>query len=102
MGSSREERGRRRRHREEDTHREFTPIHAQWADPDKIACRDCVFRDRTVVELIGYRFEAGISKRNCQIYLVKPWDVYYDNAPCQYYRKDPDATGVYKTVLEAK
>lgn len=93
---------RKRRHQEEDENHEFTPIHAQWADATKMACWDCVFRDRTVVELLGKRFEAGIARSNCEIYHDKPSDVYYDNAPCQYYRKDPEATGQYITVIDKK
>ena len=99
---SRREEEHRQRHREEDAHREFTPMHGSFPDPEKIACKNCAFRDKTVVELLGKRIASGYTKAACDMYSLKPHAVLFNNAPCQNYRKDQDATGVYKTILEAK
>ena len=99
---SRREEEHRQRHREEDAHREFTPMHGSFPDPEKIACKNCAFRDKTVVELLGKRIASGYTKGSCEMYSLKPHAVLFNNAPCQNYRKDQDATGVYKTILEAK
>ena len=88
---SRREEEHRQRHREEDAHREFTPMHGSFPDPEKIACKNCAFRDKTVVELLGKRVASGCTKGACEMYSLKPHAVLFNNAPCQYYQEDPDA-----------
>ena len=73
--------------------KEFTPIHGQFPDKDKIACKDCAFRDKTIVTIIGKTIQAGITKGNCEMYELKPHDVLFQNAPCQFYSKETKATG---------
>ena len=74
-----------------DERREFTPMHGSFADPEKIACKDCAFRDKTVVELLGRRVASGYTKGACEMYSLKPHAVLFNNAPCQYYQQDPSA-----------
>lgn len=71
--------------------REFTPMRGTWADPEKVVCKDCVFRDRTVVELFGKKDPCGITRGTCEIYKepnIKPMDILLHGAPCQYYTKE--------------
>lgn len=80
----------------EGKRREFTPITGQWADPEKVVCKDCEFRDRTVVELFGEKTPCGVTRGNCEIFkdpTIKPMDILLHGAPCQYYTKEKKATG---------
>lgn len=72
---------------EEKKREDFTPIHGQYPDAEKIACKDCAFRDKTVVKILGKTIPAGITKGACKMYELKPHDVLFQNAPCQYYTK---------------
>lgn len=83
----------------EEKRREFTPMKGTWADPEKVVCKDCVFRDRTVVELFGKKDACGITRDTCEIYkgppttAYKPSSILLHNEPCQYYTKETKATG---------
>lgn len=70
---------------------DFTPMQGSFPDAKKIACRDCMFRDKTIVELCGKKIAAGITKSFCKMYQLKPNDVLFLNKPCQFYRKDETA-----------
>lgn len=79
--------------------REYTPITGTWADPEKVVCKDCAFRDRTVVELFGKRDACGVTRDTCDIYAgppeasYKPSEILLHNGPCQYYTKETKAIG---------
>ena len=80
----------------EEKRREFTPMRGTFPDPKKIVCKDCVFRDHTVVELFGKKDACGITRANCEIYKYpanKPHSILFDGGPCQYYTKETKATG---------
>ena len=73
------------------------PMHGTWAKADEIVCKDCAFRDKTVVKLDGVEIPVGVTKGFCKIYEKppktngKPINVLFQNADCKYYRKDePD------------
>lgn len=77
-------------------HRRFTPIRGTWPDPEKVVCRDCAFRDRTVVELFGKTIACGITRDTCDIYKgppstsYKPSEILFYNEPCRYYQKQAE------------
>lgn len=72
------------------------PIHGTWADPKKIMCKDCAFRDKTIVKLDGEILPVGVTRSFCQIYEAppktngKPTGILFQNAECKYYQKDTD------------
>lgn len=71
--------------------REFDPLKGSWPDPDKIMCRDCVFRDKTEVVLSKKIIKCGITKNECEIYQkpnYKPTEILLQNAECDYYVND--------------
>lgn len=71
---------------------EFTPMRGQWPDPDKIVCRNCAFRDKTIVEVEGVDKPVGITRDTCEMFDgtedCKPHDVLFLNADCEYYLED--------------
>ena len=69
------------------------PMVGTWADPDKVKCRDCGLRDRTVVKsLDGKRdFPVGVVRSFCEVYpdgKGKPTEIMFHGADCKYYIKD--------------
>lgn len=74
--------------------REFDPMKMTQPDPDKIACRDCLYRDRDEINLGDVVIKCGITKGYCDIFPEggedngKPLDVLFQNAPCPEYVKD--------------
>lgn len=73
------------------------PMHGSWPDPKNIICKDCAFRDKTVVKLNDKTIPVGVTKSFCKIYEAppktngKPLDILFQNADCKYYRKEePD------------
>lgn len=73
------------------------PMMMQSPDANKIACKDCAFRDKTILEYNGKIIPVGITKSFCKIYEPppktngKPSDVMFINAKCKYYHKEePD------------
>ncbi|HBL41293.1 MAG TPA: hypothetical protein DDY98_06915 [Ruminococcaceae bacterium] len=75
--------------------KEQSPMKGQWPNPNTIVCKDCAFRDKTVVD-VGYRkIYAGVTKSWCDVYEKgvtngKPHDILFQNAECKYYTKDDD------------
>lgn len=71
---------------------EFTPITGQWADPEKIVCRTCAFRDKTVFKFEDIVKPVGITRDTCEIYdgedECKPHDILFLNAECEYYMEE--------------
>lgn len=71
--------------------REFNDMHPQFPDPEKVMCKDCKFRDRTEVDLLGKHYRPGITRTNCEKYRNpkdKPMDILFNGAKCLYYEKD--------------
>lgn len=73
--------------------REFSPMKATHPDPNRIQCKDCVNRDRTMVKLpSGKVIPSGITKDFCVVYSIqdngKPYEVLFQNAECRYYVKE--------------
>lgn len=72
------------------------PMKASWPNPNKIVCKDCAFRDKTVVKLGDKTIPAGVTKDFCKIYEKppktngKPSAVLFQNAECKYYQKDAE------------
>lgn len=72
------------------------PMRFQTADPNKMPCRDCIYRDQTTVELNGETLRVGITRDTCLIYdgnrgHWKPSNVYFMNEHCEFYVQDEDA-----------
>ena len=72
------------------------PMKLQTADPAKISCRDCLYRDKTVVKVDGETLRVGITRDTCLVFdgkrgNWKPSDVYFQNADCMFYEKDENA-----------
>lgn len=56
-----------------------------FPDREKIVCRDCVFRKRGLM---------GEVNSFCDMYaggMGKPYDVLFQNGPCQFYTKEEKA-----------
>ena len=69
-------------------------IKGQFPDRDKIICKDCIFRDKTVIELGEKEIPVGVTKAFCDMYQAppasngKPHDVLFNNADCEFYVKE--------------
>ena len=69
------------------------PMKMQTADIRKVKCRDCLYRDRTVMEIDGERVLVGVTRDTCLIYSGKngnwkPTEVIIQNKDCEFYEKD--------------
>ncbi len=74
--------------------REISPIKGQMPDPNKIACKDCVYRNRDKITVNNRTIYVGVTKGFCDIYkrpqyAGKPNDILFMNADCEFYIKDP-------------
>ena len=67
----------------------------QRPDPKKIRCRDCLYRDKTVVTLGGEKVKVGITKDTCLFFNKpgnwKPTSILFQNADCPFYEHDEGA-----------
>ena len=71
-------------------------IRMQTADPKKMRCRDCIYRDRSVTVLDGKTVLTGVMKATCLIYdgksgRWKPDFVVFENKNCMFYERDDTA-----------
>lgn len=71
-------------------------IHAQNADPSKMPCRDCIYRDRDTMQIDGKTVQTGIMRATCKFFdgkrgNWKPNAVYFQNGPCLIYEWDETA-----------
>lgn len=69
------------------------PMYLQTADADKVQCKDCIYRDRTVVKIGGVNTPVGITRDTCLIFdgkrgNWKPTSVILRNKYCEFYEKD--------------
>lgn len=65
-----------------------TPIKGQFPNPHTVACKDCVYRDRTVLELSGEKIYVGVTRDICYKFGHKPPEVLFQNAPCDEYQPE--------------
>ena len=72
-----------------------SPIKGQFPDKEKIICKDCMFRDKTLIELGDKKIPVGVTKAFCEKYESppksngKPHDVLFEkNGICEYYQKE--------------
>ena len=65
-----------------------SPIKAQFPNPRKIQCKDCVFRDTTTLELDGETLYVGMTRDTCDRFEHKPYEVLFENAACIEYIKE--------------
>lgn len=74
--------------------REFSPMNGTFPNEKEIQCKDCAFRDKTVIELDGETIPVGITKSFCKVYEPppktngKPSEVLFYNGDCKYYQKE--------------
>ena len=69
------------------------PMKAQTADPYKMRCRNCLYRDREILKVGGKKVLIGVMRDTCLIFdgkrgNWKPSDVYFLNADCPMYERD--------------
>ena len=66
----------------------------QFPDRNKIMCKDCIFRDATVVKIGNEQIPFGVTKAFCDIYPGppkdngKPHEVLFENGKCEFYAKE--------------
>ena len=71
-----------------------SPIKGQFPDLNKIKCRDCIYRDKTVVELNGKEIKVGVTRAFCDMFIGppddngKPRNVLFGNEDCDLYEKE--------------
>ena len=71
-----------------------SPIKGQFPNRNEIICKDCIFRDKTIVNLGDKKINVGITKAFCEKYEAppisngKPHDVLFENGICEYYEQE--------------
>ncbi len=71
-----------------------SPIKGQFPNKDEIICKDCMFRDKTEVEIGETKIPVGITKAFCKKYESppksngKPHDILFEGGICEYYEKE--------------
>lgn len=66
----------------------LSPIRAQNPDPDKIACKDCIYRDKAELKFEGEVLKVGITRDTCLRYDHKPSEVLFMNEACPQYARE--------------
>lgn len=69
----------------------FSPMMVQTPNGNKIECKDCIHRDKTVITINKKTIPIGITKGNCDMFIYpdnKPSEVLFQNAKCEYYEKE--------------
>ncbi len=71
-----------------------SPLVGQFPDRDKIICKDCIFRDKTIVTINEKEIAVGVTKAFCQMFKEppksngKPHEVLFNNEECELYIKE--------------
>ena len=71
-----------------------SPMKGRFPDKTKIMCKDCIYRDKTVVNIGGKEIPVGITKSFCEMYQAppasngKPSSVLFENSQCDFYEKE--------------
>ena len=68
----------------------------QTADPKKMKCRDCIYRDQDKMEMDGETVYVGVMRATCLIFdgkrgNYKPTAVNLRNEDCLFYERDENA-----------
>lgn len=72
--------------------REQDVMRGQWADPNKIDCTTCIWRDMETVELDGKILPVGATRCFCERFpkgeMYKPTAVLFNGEHCDYYLEE--------------
>lgn len=77
--------------------RELSPVKGVFPNGKKIVCKDCIYRDKTVVHIGKKKLDVGTTKAFCDAYLPpptsngKPTEVLFNGADCKFYQKEVTA-----------
>lgn len=67
-------------------------VHCQWANPSKIECTDCIFRDLDTVEIDGKEIPVGATRCFCDMYpegeAYKPTGVLMRGEHCDFFERE--------------
>ena len=66
-------------------------IKPQTPDIKKIRCKDCIYRDKTIIKIGGKSLPVGITRAYCSAFpapVGKPKSVIFDNLDCPMYKKN--------------
>ena len=71
-------------------------VRAQNADPERMQCRDCIYRDKDTMEIEGKLIQTGVMRGRCLVFdgkrgRWKPNGVYFNGEPCIMYEQDETA-----------
>lgn len=71
-------------------------MHMQTADPKRMRCRDCLYRDRETMVLCGEKVLVGVMRDTCLVFdgkrgNWKPTSVVLDGGNCPFYELDDTA-----------
>lgn len=62
----------------------------QWPNPNTIVCKDCIYRDKTTIELNGKIIPVGVTKSFCEEYSDgkgKPLEILFRDGDCPYFEE---------------
>lgn len=71
-----------------------SPIKGQFPNREEIICKDCTFRDHTVINIGEKEIPVGITKGFCEKYPAppgsngKPHDILFEGGMCEYYEEE--------------
>lgn len=71
-----------------------SPIKGSFPNNDEILCKDCEFRDKTIVNIGNKKIVVGTTKAFCKKYPAppgsngKPHNVLFENGICEFYKKE--------------
>lgn len=75
----------------------ISEMKGSWPDPEKVACKDCIYRNRDTIELGKKIIKCGVVDSFCEMYPGpptdngKPLEILFQNASCKFYEKDDDS-----------
>lgn len=75
--------------------RDYGPIKGSFPNPKTIQCRDCIYRDKTVLDLGDDIIPVGVTKDICEVYNGeeaghKPHDVLFNLVDCEFKETDSE------------
>lgn len=71
-----------------------SPIKGQFPDGNKIACKNCKHRDKSVINLGSKEIKVGVTKAYCDVFKAppesngKPHEVLFENGICEYHEEE--------------
>lgn len=68
-------------------------MHMQTADPEKMICKDCLYRDRETMKIGGKKVPVGVMRDTCLVFdgkkgRWKPSAIVLDGGNCLMYERD--------------